>query len=248
MPIINAFEKDEIKLKEILLNFPESLKKSILLAAIQGKLTEQMPSEEQASREHKNIEIIDKDSIDNLFFEIPDNWAWTTLKEIANIDGGFAFKSTQYLLSGTRVLRISDFNSKGLVENNKVYYSYEPHLSKYLVRDFDIVVCMTGGTVGKNYMFDKIREPLLLNQRVARIYTKSRMVLQKYIYFVINSNYIQNKIKSIKNSTNDNISMKDIQNFLIPIPPISEQKRIIDKINLLLPIISELEKNTTHLE
>ena len=241
LPLIDELEKDENKLNDLMQYFPKTMKASILQAAIQGRLTEQIPSNELTSREQpKNIRLFQSDELDDLPFEIPDNWAWALLAEIAYIDGGFAFKSTQYKQNGTRVLRISDFSSQGLLEKNKVYYNFESYLSKYLIKDFDIVMCMTGGTVGKNYMFDIIQEPLLLNQRVARISTKSKMVIQEYIYYVINSKYIQNKIKASKNSTNDNISMKDIQNFMIPIPPLSDQKRIIERLHQILPIVIKI--------
>ena len=98
-------------------------------------------------------------------------------------------------------------------------------------------MAMTGGTVGKSFLIKHIPEKLYLNQRVACINIYGEIVDINYIYNVIQSPFIKSLINKNKNSTNDNISMDLISNFLIPLPCLNEQKRIIHKILLFNPFI-----------
>jgi type I restriction enzyme S subunit len=81
---------------------------------------------------------------------------------------------------------------------------------------------------------------MLLNQRVALI--RPNIVFTDYIDYVIKSQHIQGIITEAKNSTNDNISMGDIYNFPIPLPPLAEQKSIVAKIEELLPKVEAYGK------
>ena len=98
-------------------------------------------------------------------------------------------------------------------------------------------MAMTGGTVGKSFLIEDLTEKMYVNQRVACIRCIDSTV--HYIYYIINSAYIKDIINSNKTSTNDNISMKDISNFLIPIPPFNEQIKIVDKLNELMDYINK---------
>ena len=108
------------------------------------------------------------------------------------------------------------------------------------------MLCMTGGTVGKSYFVSSLDEPMLTNQRVATI--KIIIAIEEYINFVILSPIVQKIIKKSKNSTNDNISMDTINSFPIPLPPLAEQKRIVAKIEELLPYIDRYETAWSKLE
>ena len=101
-------------------------------------------------------------------------------------------------------------------------------------------MAMTGGTVGKSlYVRTLPEEGMLLNQRVANI--RINAIFTDYVDYVIKSQHIQSIITDAKNSTNDNISMADIYNFPIPLPPLAEQHRIVEKIERLLHEIDKLK-------
>ena len=168
--------------------------------------------------------------IDELIpFDIPHNWTWTRLSSIANTFGGYAFKSTEYTNTGVRVIRISDFDNNGILDGEYKYYYEEESLNKYLLKENDILLCMTGGTVGKTCVNNR-KTKQYLNQRVASIRTYD-LIYYRYVYKVITSNYIQCIINKSKTSTNDNISMDTINDFLIPLPPYNEQVRICEAID-----------------
>lgn len=171
---------------------------------------------------------------DEIPFDIPESWEWVRLGNISNINGGFAFKSSNYVENGIRVIRISDFNEKGFVNNKIVRYKYDETLSPFLLENKNILLCMTGGTVGKSYFITNLIEPMVTNQRVATI--KLLNIFPEYGNMVILSPLIQKVITDSKNSTNDNISMDTINNFLIPLPPLAEQERIVSKIEELMPL------------
>ena len=174
---------------------------------------------------------------DELPFDIPETWEWVRLGNCCKVIGGYAFKSHEIKAeTGHRVIRISDISDDGLVNNSIVRYNGVLDLSKYQIFNNDILIAMTGGTVGKSMMYkSQCKETLLLNQRVAII--RSNLISPLYINTIIKSPYIQEIINKAKNSTNDNISMADICGFLIPLPPLREQKRIIDALNNVLTSI-----------
>ena len=170
-------------------------------------------------------------------FDIPDNWTWIRLKNISDLNGGYAFKSEKFCNDGIRLIRISDFDENGLKHKDIKRYPYSPDLDSYRIIPQDILLCMTGGTVGKSAYIKAIDEDCYINQRVALIRIKN--VNTDYFYSVLTSSYISNVINASKTSTNDNISMKLIEDFLIPLPPIEEELRIVDKINSCEPLITQ---------
>lgn len=187
--------------------------------------------------------------VEDLPFDIPENWTWIRLKHVSFLNGGFAFKSDKFSKEGIRVIRISDFDENGIKSKNIKCYPYEPALEQYEIKCGDILLCMTGGTVGKSTFIHEIDEPSYINQRVALI--RINKINTAYFYTVLLSPYLVDVIKSNKTSTNDNISMGLIEDFLIPLPPLIEQQRIVEKINFLEPLIQDYdkyEKQLTELE
>ena len=177
---------------------------------------------------------------DEVPFDIPDSWEWVRLGNISIINGGYAFKSTDYISDGTRVIRISDFNENGFVNKSIVRHKFDDALQDFLIEKGNIILCMTGGTVGKSYFVKEIPEPMMTNQRVATI--KILKAIEDYINLVVVSPITQKVIQDSKNSTNDNISMDTIKGFFIPLPPLPEQQRIVDKLKELEPYINDYDK------
>ena len=99
---------------------------------------------EKIGSEVKNIE-------DEIPFEIPDTWSFARFSSIIHINGGYAFKSENYIgkENGVRVLRISDFNEDGFNQKRPVYHKYTTELKSFELEVNDIIMYMTGGTVGK---------------------------------------------------------------------------------------------------
>ena len=255
LPYVDCYAADYEKLEQLNATFQEDMKKSILQYAIQGKLVEQRPEEGTGKELYRQIQaekqrLIKEGKIkkekplaeiadDEIPFDIPESWKWVRLGDLANINGGFAFKSTNYTSEGVRVIRISDFNERGFVNDKIVRYPYDDSLSQYVLDLKNILLCMTGGTVGKSLFITELDEKMVVNQRVATI--KVNSVMPEYVYQAILAPITQKVIQDSKNSTNDNISMDTIKDFLIPLPPLAEQKRIVAKLEEILPLCERLK-------
>ena len=182
---------------------------------------------------------------DEIPFEIPASWEWTRLGNIAEIIGGYAFPSQTLKGNiGTRVIRISDISEDGFINARLVRYCGEPISDNYRIQECDILMAMTGGTVGKSLYVKSLPEEMFLNQRVAII--RNRYIAADFLNLVIKAPHIAAIINERKNSTNDNISMVDIYNFLIPIPCIFQQTQIVEKYYKVLALVNKYAKAHQH--
>jgi hypothetical protein len=101
--------------------------------------------------------------------------------------------------------------------------------------------------VGKSlYVQNLLERRMLLNQRVAIV--RCGIVNSSYVSSFVKSYYIQSEIDNVKNSTNDNISMKNIMNFLLPLPPLAEQARIVKKMEELQKELEEMDASRTDMK
>ena len=180
-------------------------------------------------------------------FDLPKGWVWCRLREIALIIGGYAFSSESLKSSqGVRIIRISDFNEQGWVNKSVTRYNGEKILSQYEIQTKDILLAMTGGTVGKSFFVFEVPERMYLNQRVAII--RVIKIHSEHANILLKSPFITDLISNIKNSTNENISIRDVSSFLFPLPPLAEQQRIVAKIEELMPLVEQYGKAQSELE
>ena len=217
----------------------QKLRELIIDLAVRGKLVPQDLEDEQILNSAVDEAHTSSPEI-TAPFEIPLSWSWSHLNQLANINGGFAFKSGNYNRDGTRVVRISDFDEDGFKEGKIVRHAFSPELEKFRLLEGDILIAMTGGTVGKSFHVKSLNEPMVVNQRVATI-RASRAITSHFLHIAIQSKGIQEEINKAKNSTNDNISMKQINSFLVPLPPIAEQHRIVAKVDELMALFDKIK-------
>jgi len=170
-------------------------------------------------------------------------WKECKLGDCSNIITGFPFKSNEYEFKGElRVVRGENVTIGSLRWDSEKYWNKETELlQRYFLNEDDIVIGMDGSRVGQNRSLIKTYElPLILAQRVARIRAKQD-VCQLYLWYNIYSNNFKEYIEAIHTGTSiPHISLKQIQDFEIQLPPLPEQKAIAsvlssldDKIDLL---------------
>ncbi len=180
------------------------------------------------------------------------DWPTYRLGEIANIITGFPFKSDLYASSGIRVLRGENIGDRMLrwdSHRDKRWSQPFDRAEDYTLHADDIVLAMDGN-VGKNKARIKANDlPLLLAQRVACV-RNNRLSDQVFLYYVLNAREFADYLNSVKTGTTiQHISMKQIADFEVSLPPLTTQKRIAgilgaldDKIELNRRINASLEE------
>ena len=116
-------------------------------------------------------------------------------------------------------------------------------IEKFLLKENDLLMSLTGN-VGRVGLLPKSFLPAALNQRVACIREHELMVDKEYLYYLFQSNEFQRKcIKSAKGVAQLNISTEWLKCYQITIPPMAEQKRIVERISLLFANLEMINSN-----
>ena len=170
---------------------------------------------------------------------IPEGWKLSKGKFQFKVTGGYAFPSDDFVDEEVPLIRIGDI-TKGTVNlDNCKKLPEEYTLSKkdFLLKEKDVLVAMTGATIGKIGQVPKTEIKMLLNQRVGRIKTNLSSDFYKY---VLDSDFIQTQIRLIaEGSAQENISSEQIESFIIPDLNEKNQEFIV---NFLDKKTSELNK------
>lgn len=240
---------------------PQELKNSILQLAIQGKLVEQRPEEGTAEelfaqiQEEKQRLIAQKKikkekplpeiTEDEKPFDIPESWKWVRFGDTGILKSGYAFKSSEYSDKGIQVVRISDLGEDIIDTKDAVYYEQNIALNQYLITTGSFLICMTGSIGKMAWVKDDINR--YLNQRVG-MFEPFKICYPNYLWYFLHSYYVLNQWISAKTSTNGNIKNSDITGLFLPLPPLAEQKRIVAKIEELLPLVDRYEQAWSKLE
>lgn len=260
LPYIDQYDKAYTKLETFNKKFPEDMKKSILQLAMQGKLVEQRPEEGTADELYEQIvaekaQLIKDGKIkkekslpeiteDEIPYEIPSSWKWVRIGSIFVTSSGTTpskSNSEYYSKSDYNWVRTTDLNN-GILELCEIQISqkaFEECRLTIIPRD-SVCIAMYGGagTIGKNSI---IKFDTTINQSVCAIHPNGfcdALFLQRFIQY-----YRPNWMKMAVGSRKDpNINQVIIKNALFPLPPLAEQKRIVAKIEELLPYCDQLVK------
>ncbi len=150
------------------------------------------------------------------------------LSDYIKIIGGYAFKSSSYRKSGIPIIRISDFSDEKINLRNVKYYDESPDLDRYQLFPGDIIIALTGGTIGKLAIVQDGLGKIYLNQRVGRFEILNKEKFDKrYIYWLARG--VQARIKEIAwGGAQPNVSPRQIEKMEFPIPDINTQKNIVN--------------------
>jgi type I restriction enzyme, S subunit len=241
----------------------KQLKDSILHYAMQGKLVEQDSYDEPVmniiqhiKEEKKHLiekKIIKKEKAlpditeEEIPFEIPDTWKWVRLNDVAiYIQRG---KSPKYsLIENTPVISQKCVQWSGFTIEPAKFIEPDT-LEKYdkirFLQPGDLLWNSTGlGTIGRVALYDDSFNPY--EQAVAdshvTVVRTSKLIDSQYIYYYLVSPTIQNSIEDIASGSTKQkeLNTSTIKSILVPIPPLNEQKRIVDKVKELLSIANRL--------
>ena len=216
-------------------------KSKILDLAIHGKLVPQDPNDEPASELLKRINPKAEITCDNEHsWKLPYNWCLCNLGDVCMLENGFAFSSDQYKAKGIPLIRISNIKDNEISLSSCVFIN-EGYEEKYIVHSGDLLIAMSGATTGKMGIYNQ-KYVAYLNQRVGNIkIVDSNLLFDKYRNYFLFSQ--KNKILELAyGGAQPNISGKVINSLFVPLPPIAEQKRIVQKIEVLFSIIDTVEQ------
>ena len=188
-----------------------------------------------------------RDISDEIPFEIPESWEWCRWGELSqSIQYGYNAPAKKN--GRIKMIRISD------IQENKVLWDSVPYcdidencIENYTLKPNDILFARTGGTVGKSYLVKDIPEESIYAGYLIRT-RYSNSLCPEYLKFFMESELYWIQIRNNTIATaQPNCNGKTLSNMLLPIPPLAEQKRIVAKIEELLPFIEKYEQAETKL-
>lgn len=261
LPHIDRYEHAWSKLEQFNSRFPEDMKKSLLQHAIQGKLVEQRPEEGTAEelfdqiQEEKQQLIAEKKikkekplpkiTEDEKTFDIPESWKWVKLGEIAMVLGGKRIPAGRTLTTentGHKYIRVSDMKDGTVLADGLLYVPADiyPSIARYIIHKEDIYITVAG-TIGRVGKIPAEADGANLTENADRL-VLSRLN-QDWLIKCLESNIVQSQIANVTTKVGQpKLAIKRIQELLIPLAPLAEQKRIAAKFEQLLPLCEQLKK------
>lgn len=264
LPYIDRYEQAWSELEDFNKRFPGDMQKSILQTAIQGKLVEQRQEEGTGEELYQQIQdekqrLIKEGTIkkekplpeiteDELPFDIPENWKWVRFCDISLFENGDRSNKypvvSDYIDFGIPFFGAKDMNGRYMSFTDVRYISENKFTElgngKLQNKDF---ICLLRGSVGKTAIFkadDKHSTGFICAQMVIiRCIVQS---LVDYLYSFMSSPYYSNTIESRTTGTAvRQLPAKELAKMLIPLPPLAEQKRIVAKLEEILPLCEKLK-------
>lgn len=263
LPYIDRYEKAWGRLESFNKRFPTDLQKSILQMAIQGKLVEQCPQEGTAEELYRQIQAekqklikagtikkekpLPKITEDEKPFDIPDSWKWARLGSLAELitkGSSPSWQGIKYIKKGLLFVTSENVGVEQLLLDNPKYLekSFNEIQERSILKKGDILTNIVGASIGRTAIYD--RDDLAnINQAVCLI----RLINKRfngYITKYLNS-YVAYKImmKDKVDTARANISLTNISDFIVPLPPLAEQKRIVAKLDEILPLCKKLKND-----
>ena len=247
---------------------PQKLKSSILQLAIQGKLVEQRPEEGTGEELYQQIQAEKKRLIqegkikkekplpeiaeDEVPFEIPESWKWVQWGEIVNIVSARRVHQSDWKMEGIpfyRAREIAKLATDGYVEN-ELFISqelYEEFSKSGVPKEGDLMVTAVG-TLGKTYIV-KDKDHFYYKDASVICFENYAHVCPEYLKYLMESELMKSQIRSNSGGTTvATLTMVRMVEYLMPLPPLAEQKRIVAKIEELLPYLDRYEKAWNRLE
>ena len=184
-------------------------------------------------------------------FEIPNGWEWCRLGDITSITGGKRVPVGYSLTNqntGYKYIRVADMKQYSVRNNDVHYISKEIYslIKNYTISKDDLYITVAGtiGVVGEIPIeFDGANLTENANKIVFTQLNK------KCLMYLLSSDYVQTQIKNCTTKVGQpKLAIIRIQNFLLPIPPLKEQQRIVEKIEELIPHIEHYGKAQTELD
>ncbi|MBE9235434.1 restriction endonuclease subunit S [Anabaena aphanizomenioides LEGE 00250] len=251
------------------------LKQAILQEAISGKLTAEWRKQNPMQKGNPDtdaVALLDKIkaekqqlitdgklkkekplppiSSDEVPFSLPDGWVWCRLGEICDIKGGKRVPNG-YKLKNTPTpyiyIRVSDMKN-GTIDDSDLHYIDEEvyqGIKKYTISKNDIYMTIVGATIGKCGLVPEKFDGMNLTENAAKIIL---FIINKiFLWRCLDSPFCQAQfIDKTKQVAVQKMAINRFSSTIIPLPPLAEQKAIVEKVDYLMKQIEELEAQIKH--
>ena len=256
LPYVDRYATAYEKLEQFNAKFPEDMKKSILQYAIQGKLVEQRPEEGTGEELYRQIQtekqrLIKEGKIkkekplaeiaeDEIPFDIPESWKWCRLSDVIDVRDG-THDSPKYVPVGIPLVTSKNLVN-GAIDYSNVKYITQEDADKInarsMVDDNDILFAMIG-SIGNPVLVKKDREFCIKNMALFKRFSNAEISMRYAYWFLF---YAQYKLKKeASGGVQSFISLSRFREYLIPLPPVAEQNRIVAKLEEILPLCERLK-------
>ena len=238
--LVDTIETHKEQLKALV----KQAKNQVLSDAIAGKLIHQDPNDEPAEELLKRIGKTT--ATDTPYEKLPKGWTWCRLGEVANIISGVSYNKKDISNNGIRILRGGNIqNSKVLILEDDIFISENYKNETNSVKIGDIVIV---ASTGSNLLIGKagfIKKDLDNNQigaflRIIRPISD----ICSFLQLIFISDFYRTYIRDLAKGTNiNNIKNEYLTEFIIPLPPLAEQHRIVQKIETYFSFLDTIESN-----
>ena len=244
----------------------KALRQKILDLAIHGKLVPQDPNDEPASvllerirdekerlikegkikRPKKSKTTSDKPHYENVPFEVPSSWVWTTVGDIAESNIGLTYKPSDICDDGVPVYRSNNIQNRRIDKTELVRVNAKILDKQYLAVG-DLLICARNGSrrlVGKCALIENLSEPSAFGAFMA----VCRSAYNPWIYLLLNTGYFNRYLDDSNSTAINQVTQSMLLAFRVPFPPKKEQDRIIYEISKWFDLIDMIEKSKEELQ
>lgn len=259
LPYLDRYEKAWNRLEDFGRRFPADMQKSILQLAIQGKLVEQRPEEGTGEELYRQIQaekqaLIKAGKIkkekplpeiaeDEVPFEIPEGWKWVRLGGIVDKLTDGSHNPPPNTGKGYPVISAKNVKNGLITFDNVDRYTdevgYQKENSRTDIKFGDVIMGIIGGSIGNVARYTH-SERVIAQRSIAIIHS---MIDTAYFIRVLESPLVQGKLKSTASgSAQGGVYLGTLASLPIPLPPLAEQKRIVARLEEILPLCKRLDR------
>ena len=241
----------------------KKLRQQLLQDAVQGKLVEQNKKDEPASELLKKIKaektkLIAEKKLkkekelppikpEEIPFDIPENWVWCYFGDLSQLINGDRSKNYpnrhEYVYEGYPWINTGHIEPDGTLTKTEMYFITKEKfdsLRSGKIQSDDLVYCLRGATFGKTaFVTPYNRGAIASSLMIIRL---SNLIDKKFVYYYLKSDFAMQQLYRFNNgSAQPNLAANDVNRYFFPLPPLSEQNRIVEKLDELMQYCNELE-------
>lgn len=185
-----------------------------------------------------------KDSGVEWIGKIPESWLISGFTKYVNIRHGFQFREYDFTDKGIKVVKITQLDRDGFLNLDSCSFISNKRVDEFeriLIKENDILMCLTGGTIGKIIKVGNVNEPLVQNYRVGHFSPLNQQVKNGFIFWFMSSQFLTSQIfYEIRENGQPNIGIEDFRKMKILIPTIQEQQEIVEYLDKYTKEIDDL--------